>query len=107
VARRFALYLTKLTLDKMDASCPERTAKENWAEYKALVAQAVAGMQDNLEASRKEIVLALGDILSQIIRVQNKRQYGETLIQVITICKSEKERKHKKCCTLIEKVKRY
>ena len=74
VARRFALYLTNLTLDKMDASCPERIDKEDWAKYRALIAQAVAGIQDNLEASRKEIVSALGDILSQITRVQNEHQ---------------------------------
>jgi len=30
VARRFALYLTQLTLDKMDASCPEHIGKEDW-----------------------------------------------------------------------------
>ena len=84
VARRFALYLTKLTQDKMDACCREQICKEDWAAHKALVARAVTGMQDNLDTSRDECRSALGDILSQIASVQNEhRKVGWNIVRRI------------------------
>jgi hypothetical protein len=74
-ARRFCLYLTMRTQERMEAiACPKHIGEADWAHYKALVGEAIAAMRGHLVTPDAEGHVALRDNLSRIIAVQNEYQ---------------------------------
>lgn len=74
-ARHFCLYLAERTQERMEAaSRPKHIGEADWAQYKALVAEAVAGIRCDLERPTAESLSTLRDKLSKVTAVQNEHQ---------------------------------
>jgi hypothetical protein len=77
-AARFVLYLAKRTQDKMNAAARSRYISEaDWADCKALVAEAIAGMSSYLEVPNTDNLSVLRDVLFRIAEMQNEYERQE------------------------------
>jgi hypothetical protein len=77
-AARFVLYLTERTQNKMNAAARSRYVSEaDWVHYKALVAEAIAGMSSYLEAPNTDNLSVLRDVLSRIAKIQSEYERQE------------------------------
>jgi hypothetical protein len=84
VARRFALYLAGLTLERLNASCPPYTAGEDWVRYKALAAGAVSAMEGCVRSPNDGDLEILRSIFRAATEVQNEyRKVGWNMVRTI------------------------
>jgi hypothetical protein len=83
-AARFVLYLAEQTQEKMNTAVRSRYISEaDWARYQALVAEAIAGMRDYLEAPNTDNLSVLRDVLFRSIKMQDeyeRQKYGPVRI---------------------------
>ena len=85
VASDFAMYVARLTWDKMkDSECPDNLSPEDWAQHTELVSEALSRMESYMESPDSDKRSALWSIFPKLQQVQGQRDgpYGALLIIV-------------------------
>jgi hypothetical protein len=73
IAARFVLYLAERTQEKMNTAARSKYISEaDWTHYKALVAEAIAGMRNYLEVPNTDNLSILRDVLFRSIKMQDE-----------------------------------
>jgi hypothetical protein len=85
IANRFVFYLAERTREKINTdSRPRYISEADWTQYKRLIAEAIAGLRNYLEAPTAEHLSALRDILFRIAAEQNEcRKQGWNTVRLI------------------------
>ena len=86
IANQFALYLSELTLKKVDSSpCPEYTDPKDWEKYKKIIKRSVELMNKFIKDPIEKNLSSLRVLLDKVQSIQNKTRSGPygTIIRTI------------------------